>query len=90
MRENINYLYGYRTKKSMANIESWRLANSYWPRVLLKFSVLSIVVGFALFIVFGFVVSILGTFFLWIIFLILSIFMTENKLGKFRKNKKEN
>ncbi len=34
--KKINSLYGYRTKRSMANQATWRAANGYWTRVYLK------------------------------------------------------
>lgn len=41
--ENINSLYGYRTKSSMKSIDSWRAGNEFSNRLQVKFALLFIV-----------------------------------------------
>ena len=50
--KEINYVYGYRTKRSMMNEETWRFANQYFGKVwyfcgliLAPLSVIAIVFG---------------------------------------------
>ena len=40
--KKINYLYGYRTKQSMRNNETWTFANKYAAKLLINFSIYSL------------------------------------------------
>jgi uncharacterized membrane protein len=40
--KKINYLYGYRTKQSMRNNETWSFANKYAAKLLINFSIYSL------------------------------------------------
>src|SRR5690606_34150611 len=83
--KNINAFYGYRTKRSMSSNELWQYANSFWPKLVLKLSFLTLFFQIALFVFFGFIVSILGAGIIWVLFLFLSIYITEKKLKEYRK-----
>ena len=39
--KKINYFYGYRTRRSMQNNETWSFANKYAAKLLINFSVYS-------------------------------------------------
>jgi len=41
--KKINYIYGYRTKRSMANQEIWKVANTYSARLMVKIILISLV-----------------------------------------------
>ncbi len=41
--KEINGLYGYRTPRSMENKKNWDMAQRYFPKVLFKFSLLSVI-----------------------------------------------
>ena len=41
--KKINYLYGYRTRRSMANQEIWKAANTYSARLMVKITLISMV-----------------------------------------------
>lgn len=82
--KKINFWYGYRTRRSMSSDELWQYANSFWPKLVLKLSFLILFFQIALLIFFGFIVSILGTGIIWVLFLFLSIFITERKLKEYR------
>ncbi|MFD2790384.1 SdpI family protein [Arenibacter antarcticus] len=85
--KDINSTYGYRSNRAISSNELWHYANSYWPKVLLKLSILTIFFQLILLIFFGFIISIIATAAIWSFFLILSIMITENKLKEFRKQK---
>ena len=40
--KKINYLYGYRTRRSMQNYETWYFANKYAAKLLINFSIYSL------------------------------------------------
>ena len=40
--KKINYLYGYRTRRSMQNYETWSFANKYAAKLLINFSIYSL------------------------------------------------
>ena len=40
--KKINYLYGYKTKRSMRNNETWTFANKYDAKLLVNFSIYSL------------------------------------------------
>jgi uncharacterized membrane protein len=41
--KKINYLYGYRTRRSMANQEIWKVANEYSAGLMMKITLISLV-----------------------------------------------
>lgn len=82
--KKIDFFYGYRTKRSMSSNELWQYANSFWAKLVLKLSILTLFFQIALLVFFGFIVSILGTGIIWVLFLFLSILITEKKLKEYR------
>ena len=40
--KKINYFYGYRTRRSMQNNETWSFANKYAAKLLINFSIYSL------------------------------------------------
>jgi len=41
--KKINHLYGYRTRRSMANQEIWKVANEYSAKLMVKITLISLV-----------------------------------------------
>ncbi len=41
----INYIFGYRTKRSMVNIDTWRFAQKFWGRLRQKTALLCAVMS---------------------------------------------
>tara|TARA_R110000868_G_scaffold365912_1_gene628825 strand:- start:1496 stop:1849 length:354 start_codon:yes stop_codon:yes gene_type:complete len=84
--KNINYLYGYRTRRSMANQQIWDYANKIGARMFMVLGLATLFLGFILF----FVVptqSTLITIGLVIIGLGVGIFWCETNLNRhFDKN----
>lgn len=78
--KDINLLYGYRTKRSMKNKNSWNFANHYSAKLLLKLSIITVIFQVILHLLFGVMVSIIVTSFVWIIALFATLFITEKKL----------
>ena len=81
--KEINYLFGYRTKRSMKNEQTWKVANLYWVNIMLF--------GSAMVIAFQLVLTILkkpvptiisSTCIAWVVTLIAGIFLTESFLKK--------
>lgn len=79
--KNINYFYGYRTKRSMKSQEAWKFAQSYSAKIFIRGGVVFIPMG-----IIGLLVNYhqtcnlafgLGSLFLFCIFL---IYKTEKKL----------
>lgn len=52
--EKINSLYGYRTKKSMKNKESWDFSQKYSSKIFLCFSILLLILQFLMYLIFGY------------------------------------
>lgn len=46
--ENINKIYGYRTKRSMKNKKLWNFAQKYSSKLLMKMGILNILIGIVL------------------------------------------
>lgn len=44
--KNINYFYGYRTRRSMKSKTHWSLANKWAPRMMIVMSVFDAVLGY--------------------------------------------
>jgi uncharacterized membrane protein len=42
---NISYLYGYRSKKSMSNVDTWNEANSFSGNLMQKLGWISVLLG---------------------------------------------
>jgi uncharacterized membrane protein len=42
-QNKINYFFGYRTKKSMKNLDNWKFANRYSSIIMMLFSIFNIV-----------------------------------------------
>ncbi|WP_026814120.1 SdpI family protein [Arenibacter certesii] len=85
--KDIDSIYGYRSMRSMSSDELWYYANSYWPKLLLKLSILTLFFQLVLLVFFGFIVSILGATAIWVFFLLVSIMLTEMKLKEVKKCK---
>ena len=41
--KKINYLYGYRTRRSMANPKIWKVANDYSAKMMVKITLISMI-----------------------------------------------
>ena len=86
--KEINYVYGYRTKRSMMNEETWRFANQYFGKAWYFFGlILAPLSVIAIAIVFGKGPGTVGTVggiitMLQMLFLIGAIVPTESELKK--------
>ena len=77
----INYFFGYRTKKSMKNIENWKVSNKYASTILMIFSALNIFIFYCI----SFFISELSKNSITVIFIfefIILIYLTEKKLSQ--------
>lgn len=50
--KKINSFYGYRTKRSMSSNELWQYANSFWAKLVLRLSILTLFFQIALLVFF--------------------------------------
>ncbi len=79
--KNINYLYGYRTRRSMKTQEVWDAANIFSAKALIKISLWSIifpVFSYLFFPKYIILISVIGNTLL----LLLTLPMTENFIKK--------
>ena len=80
--KEINSLYGFRTKKSMLNQDTWRVANVYWTNLNLLGSVFVLLFQGALLILKKPIEGIIvGTCVAWVVMLIASIILTNRVLS---------
>ena len=81
--KEINSLFGYRTKRSMQNEQTWKVANLYSANIMLFGSAMVIAFQLVLIVVQEPIQIILSaTCIAWIITLIAGIFLTESFLKK--------
>lgn len=80
--KEINMLYGYRTKRRMANQQVWDAANNYWINVFLKLNLISFIFPGLFYFVFPKVYVILYTMIGSVVLVLLSIPLTERYLNK--------
>ncbi|SMC36928.1 SdpI family protein [Cellulophaga tyrosinoxydans] len=86
--KNINNLYGYRTRRSMANQQIWDYANKIGAKMLLVLGVVTLVLGVFLVLVLP-LMSIFLTIVLILIGLGVGMYWCETKLNRhFDKNGK--
>ncbi len=52
--KKINSLYGYRTKKSMKDKESWDFSQKYSSKIFLSFSILLLILQLLMYLIFGY------------------------------------
>ncbi|EOG6905640.1 membrane hypothetical protein [Flavobacterium psychrophilum] len=77
----INYFFGYRTKKSMKNIENWKLSNKYASTILMLFSTFNILLFYSI----SFFINELSKNSIAVLFMlefIILIYLTEKKLNQ--------
>lgn len=80
--KEINSLYGFRTKKSMLNQDTWRVANVYWTNLNLVGSVFVLLFqGALLLLQKPWEGIIAGTCVAWVVMLIASMIMTNRVLS---------
>ena len=80
--KKINDLYGYRTKRSMRNQDSWDFANRYSIRLMWKISLLTCVVQVIGVILIDEGVALLTASIVLLATLIYSVYLTEKALKK--------
>ncbi|MGO3182506.1 MAG: SdpI family protein [Aequorivita sp.] len=84
----INYLYGYRTRRSMKSDENWKVANKLAPKMMLALSLFDAILGYV-------VADILNYDFLYIFIALLILefavlfYLIESKLGKMTSTESE-
>ena len=87
--KKINYVIGYRTLKSMKNIDNWNFANKYCGKLLIKMGLIMLLICLVMIILtFMKIIIFTETILLVVIFfqlalLILSIFIVENMLKNY-------
>ncbi len=80
--KKINYLYGYRSSRSMKNICAWNLANKYSSTLMIIFFSVLFVISYILELLnFSFEIFMLV---LMVLAFALIIILTEKKLKKFK------
>ena len=89
--KNINHLYGYRTPKSMKNIENWRFAQKYSSYRMLASGVFLMLISF----VFPYLKltetqAVSTAIILLVASVIYMLFKTEKALKQFENQKKNN
>lgn len=78
----INWIYGYRTRRSMANPRVWNAANRYWTRIFFHWQGITFLIPIATFFLFPtytFMVSVLGHS----LFIVITMPATEIYLDKY-------
>jgi uncharacterized membrane protein len=86
--KDINALYGYRTFRSMKNINLWKEANQYSSKIMIRYGYIMIIVGSLVGIVLGFKHQLVAIFFIMGLMLLLLISMfirVEKRLKQFDK-----
>ena len=89
--KKINRLVGYRTSSSMENLENWKFSNQSCGKLWIKFGVIILIIDVLLLIldcfnILKFTEDIIGIIVLLeIIPMLLSIFLIENKIKKYKK-----
>ncbi len=79
--KRINYLYGYRTKASMQNLESWKFAQSYASKKMKHMSLYIFILGaFSSFLRFGLMWSLWIGIVTLVLMIALMIFYVEKEL----------
>lgn len=85
--KKINQLYGYRTRRSMANQEIWNVANILGAKMMLCLGISLLVFGSMLFSLYSNVNILMFTTFILLIGLGIGMFWCESQLNKrFDKN----
>lgn len=86
--KNINYIFGYRTARSMKNKDTWLFAHNFCGKIWLIGGIIVLILSIAIMLsvinmdtdTIGYVGA--GCSFLSIILIIISVFFTENALKK--------
>lgn len=79
--KNINYFYGYRTRKSMLNEEIWKVANEYSARLMLKITLISLIFPPVLYFLYP-ELNLLVTIVIHTVLLLSTLYFTEKYLSK--------
>ena len=80
--KDINMIYGYRTKRSMKNLDTWKVANSFSAKLLRGLTVILVTIQLPLFFICSPPMSLLWTSIAWVIGLFMVIYRTEQYLKK--------
>lgn len=80
--KKINWLYGYRTKASMRDLDTWREGNRYSTKLIIQIGLLMFVLGVACFYLFHFLLGLLLLIGLMLVLLIVSLLLTERHLKR--------
>lgn len=82
---DINAAFGYRTRRSMKNIELWHAGNKYSAEIMRKNGFLMILIGSILSLIFRYPHTIIALIGLMILFIIIMVFRVETKLKVMEK-----
>lgn len=80
--KKINYLYGYRTKRSMKNQETWDEANRYSPNLMILVSIITTLLQGIFYFTLGPKYAIGIATAVMVVLVLITIPMTENHLKK--------
>ncbi|MEH7464410.1 SdpI family protein, partial [Bacillus thuringiensis] len=82
---DINAAFGYRTRRSMKNIELWHAGNKYSAEIMRKNGFLMILIGSILSLIFRYPHTIIALIGLMILLIIIMVFRVETKLKVMEK-----
>lgn len=84
--KNINALFGYRTPRSMKNIDLWKEANKYSAEIMIKYGVIMILLGSLISLLFKqYLVAIFLVIGLMLLLIIIMIIRVEKRLKQLDK-----
>lgn len=87
--KDINYMYGYRTKRSMKNQVNWDFAQKYSSKLMLKYGVFMCLIQLVLFSIFHSLNS-LNKIILSIVFIVFSVILFIWSVEQKLKQREEN
>ncbi len=79
--KKMNYFYGYRTRRSMANQQIWRVANEYSAKLMVKITLISFALPPVLYFLYP-QLNLLITIIIHTVMLLSTLYFTEKLLNK--------
>jgi len=83
--KKINYIYGYKTKRSMRNMETWKEAHLYSGKLLSVFGILFLILTYILPFMYSQNTTIMVTLLGFLFTMIITMVLTEIRLHKIIK-----
>ncbi|MFD2170406.1 SdpI family protein [Tumebacillus lipolyticus] len=78
--KEINALYGYRTSRSMKNIDLWRAGNKYSAELMIKYSIVAFLIGVLISFLFEELIAILIISGLMLVKIVIMMIRVEGRL----------